>query len=129
MEEIKWFTKSTERKFEKLEWHSKTFLWKNNASYNNNENSPLLLEILKDLISNLEKELIEKDAIINFPLKQKSETNNNTSSVNKTVTESDKISETERGNSSPSSNSKQKRETQSEPSSKKKESYWPETPW
>ena len=64
------------------------------------ENSPLLLEILKNRISNLEKELIEKDAIINFLLKQKSETDNSTSSVNKTVTENDEILETERGNSS-----------------------------
>ena len=45
----------------------------------------------------------------NFFFKQKSETNNNTSSVNKTVTEDDKILETERGNSSPSSNSKQRK--------------------
>ena len=30
---------------------------------NNNENSRLLLEILKNRISNLEKELIEKDAM------------------------------------------------------------------
>ena len=38
----------------------------------------------------------------------------------KTVTENDEILETVRGNSSPTSNSKQKRETQTEPSSKKK---------
>ena len=38
----------------------------------------------------------------------------------KTVTENGEILETVRGNSSPSSNSKQKRETQTEPSSKKK---------
>ena len=71
---------------------------KNNVSYSNNENSPLLFKILKNRISNLEKELIEKDAIIDFLLKQKNETNNNTSSVNKTVTENDEIVETERGN-------------------------------
>ena len=65
---------------------------KNNVNYNNNENSPLLFEILKNRISSLEKKkLIEKDAIINFLLKQKNETNNNTSSVNKTVTKNDKI--------------------------------------
>ena len=51
-------------------------------------------------------------------LEQKGETNNNTSSVNETVTENDEILETE--SSSPSSNSKQKRETQTEPSIKKK---------
>ena len=103
-----------------LKWHFKNISGKNNLNYNNNENPPLLLEILKNRISNLEKELIEKDAIINFLLNQKSETNNNTSSVNKTVTENDEILKTERGNSSPSSNSKQKRETHTEPLSKKK---------
>ena len=119
MEEIKRFTKSTERKFEELEMALQNISGKNNGNYNNNENSTLLLEILKNRISNSEKELIEKDAIINFLLKQKSQTNDNTSSVNKTVTENDEIL-TERGNSSPSSNSEQKRETQTEPSSKKK---------
>ena len=79
------------------------------------KNSSLLLDILKNRISNLEKVLIEKDAIINFLLKQKGETNNNTSLVNRTVTENDEILEIERGNSSPSSNSKQKRENEAEP--------------
>ena len=50
--------------------------------------------------------MIEKDVIINFLVKQKSETNNNTISVNEAVAENDEILETERGNSSPSSNSK-----------------------
>ena len=37
---------------------------KNNGNFdNNNENSRLLLEILKNRISNLEKELTEKDAM------------------------------------------------------------------
>ena len=63
---------------------------------------------LKNRISNLEKELIEKGAIINFLLKQKSEIDNNSISVNKTVTENKEILETEKGNSSPSSNLKQK---------------------
>ena len=97
MEEIKQFTKSTERKFEDLETALRNISEKNNVNNNNNENSSLLLEILKNRISNLEKELIEKDAIINFLLKQKNETNNNTSSVNKTVTENGEILETERG--------------------------------
>ena len=120
MEEIKWFTKSTERKFEELLKTLLNISGKNNVSYNNNKNSPLLLEILKNRIFNLEKELIEKDAIINFFLKQKNETNNNTSSVNKTVTKNNETLETERGNSSPSSNSKQQRENRADPSSKKK---------
>ena len=120
MEEIKRFTKSTEQKFEELEMASQNISGKNNANYSNNENSPLLLEILKNHISSPEKELIEKDAIINFLLNQNNETNNNTSSVNKTVTENDEIVETERVNSSPSSNSKQKIETQTEPLSMKK---------
>ena len=106
MEEIKRFTKSTERKFEELEMALQNISGKNNANYNNNENSPLLLEILKNRISSLEKHL-EKDAIINFLLKQKSETNSNLSSVNKTVTENDEILETER-------------ETHTEPFSRKK---------
>ena len=74
-----------------------------------------LKKISKDCISNLEKELTEKDAIINFLLKQKNETNNNKSSVKKIVTENDEILETERGNSISSSNSKQNRETKTEP--------------
>ena len=47
-------------------------------------------------------------------MKQKSEANNNTSSVNKTVAENDEILETEKRNSSPSSNLKQKIKTQTE---------------
>ena len=71
MEEIKRFTKSTKRKFEDHETALRNISEKNNVNYNNNENSPLLLEILKNRISNFEKELTEKDAIINFLLKQK----------------------------------------------------------
>ena len=82
MEEIKRFTKSTEQKFEELEMALQNISGKNNVNYSNNENSSLLLEILKNHISSLEKELIEKDAIIIF-LKHKNETNNNTSSVKK----------------------------------------------
>ena len=48
-------------------------------------------------------------------MKQKSEANNNTSSVNKTVAENDEILETEKRNSNPSSNLKQKIKTQTEP--------------
>ena len=69
MEEIKRFTKWTERKFEELEMALQNISGINDANYNNNENSPLLLEILKNCISNLEKEVIEKDATINFLLK------------------------------------------------------------
>ena len=103
------YKESTERKFEELEITLQKISGKSNRNYNNKKkNSPLLSEILNNCISNLEKELTEKDAIINFLLKQKSETNNNTSSVNKTVIENDEILETERGSSSPSSDSKQK---------------------
>ena len=108
MEEMKRFTKLTERKFEKLEMAFQNVSGKSNVNYSNNENSLLLLEILKNCISNLEKELIEKYGIINFLRKQKNKTNNNRSSVNKKVTENDEIVENEGGNSSPSSNSKQK---------------------
>ena len=75
----------TKRKLEELEMELQYISGKNNANYKNNENSPLLLEILKNRKSNLEKELTEKDATKNFLLKQKSGTNNNASSVNKTV--------------------------------------------
>ena len=106
MEEIKRFTKSNERKFEKLEMALQNISGKNNVNDSNNENSPLLLEILKNRISNLDQELTEKDAIINFLLKQENEANNNTSSVNKTVTENDEILENERENSRSNPNSK-----------------------
>ena len=52
MKELKRFTKSTERKFEELEMALQNISGKKNANYNNNENSPLLLEILKNRISN-----------------------------------------------------------------------------
>ena len=45
MEEIKRFTKSTERKFKELEMAVQNISGKNIVNYNNNENSPLLLEI------------------------------------------------------------------------------------
>ena len=64
---------------------------KSNVNFNNNENSPLLLEILKNHMSNLEKELVEKAAMINFLLKQKIETSNNTSSLSKTVHKVSKV--------------------------------------
>ena len=120
MEEIKQFIISTERKSEELETALLNISVKYNVSYNNNEKCSLLSEILKNHISSLEKELTEKYEIINFLLEHKNETNNNASSVNKTVTENDEILETGRGNSSPNSNPKQKGETQTEPSSKKK---------
>ena len=68
MAEIKRITKMSERKFEELEMKLLNISGQSNVSYNNNENFPLLLEILKNCISNLEKELIEKNAIINFLL-------------------------------------------------------------
>ena len=61
-----------------LKWHSKTFLGKTMGIIII-MSSLLPLEILKNRISNLEKELIGKDVIINFLLKKKNETNNNTS--------------------------------------------------
>ena len=45
MEEIKRFTKSTERKFKELEMALQNISGKNIVNYNNNENSPLLLKI------------------------------------------------------------------------------------
>ena len=90
MEEITRFTKSTEQKFEELEVTLQKVSGKSNVSYKKNENSPLLLEILYNHLSNLEKELIEKDGAINFLLMQKNESNN-ISSVNKTVIENRKL--------------------------------------
>ena len=71
MEEITRFTKSTEQKFEELEVTLQKVSGKSNVSYKKNENSPLLLEILYNHLSNLEKELIEKDGAINFLLCRK----------------------------------------------------------
>ena len=48
MEGMKRFTKSTERKFEELEMALQSISGKNNVNYSNNENSPLLLEYLKN---------------------------------------------------------------------------------
>ena len=90
MKEIARFTKSTEQKFEELEVILQKISGKSNVSYKKNENSPLLLEILYNHLSNLEKELIEKDGAINFLLMQKNESNN-ISSVNKTVIENRKL--------------------------------------
>ena len=65
-------------KFEELKMELQNISGKSNVNNNNNnENSLLLLEILKNRIFSLEKKLIEKDAIINFLLKQKNGTNNN----------------------------------------------------
>ena len=47
MEEIKRFTKSIERNFEKLEMTLQNISGKSNGNYSNNDNSPLLLEVLK----------------------------------------------------------------------------------
>ena len=80
----------TEQKFEKLEVTLQKISGKSNVSYKKNENSPLLLEILYNHLSNLEKELIGKDGAINFLLIQKNESNN-ISSVNKTVSENKKL--------------------------------------
>ena len=61
MEEIKQFTKQTERKFKEFEMALLNISGKNNVDYN--ENSPLLLELLKNHKAILEKELIEKNVI------------------------------------------------------------------
>ena len=103
MEEMKRFTKSTGQKFEDLEMTILNISGKSNVNYHNNEYFSLLLEILKNRITNLQKELIEKDVIKNFLLKQKNESNNNTSSVNKTVTENNEILGSESGTPVPDS--------------------------
>ena len=75
LETIKDFTKSVERKFEELEKAVIGLLeWKIS---NCNESSSLTVELLKNQGSTLEKLLIEKDAIINFLLKQNKENHEN----------------------------------------------------
>ena len=71
LETIKDFAKSVERKFEELE-KAVTGLSERKIS-NCNESSSLTVELLKNRVSTLEKLLIEKDAIINFLLKQNKE--------------------------------------------------------
>ena len=103
MEEMKRFTKSTGQRFEELEVTILNISGKSNVNYHCNEYFSLLLEILKNCMTNLQKELIEKDVIKNFLLKQKNESNNNTSSVNKTVTENNEILGSESGTPVPDS--------------------------
>ena len=64
MDEIKQFTKLAKRKFKEFEMDLLNIFGKSNLLYN--ENSPLLLEFLKNRISSLEKEVIEKDGNIFF---------------------------------------------------------------
>ena len=52
---------------------------------------------------------MEKDAIINFLLKQKSETNGNTSSINKTAAENDETQKLKEITPAQSSNTIQKK--------------------
>ena len=81
MEEIKQFTKSTERKLEEPEMALLKISRKKHVNYI--ENSMLLLELLKNHIYSLEKVLMGKDSIMGFLLKQKSEPD--ISSVNDTA--------------------------------------------
>ena len=85
LEVVKNFTKSGERKFEELE---KAVIGLSEPKVSNcNESSSLTVELLRNRVSALEKLLIEKDAIINFLLKQNKE--NHESSL--TETDSNKI--------------------------------------
>ena len=71
LEAIKDFTKSVERKFEELE---KAVVGLSEPKVSNyNESSSLTVENLKNRVSTLEMLKIEKDAIINFLLKQNKE--------------------------------------------------------
>ena len=71
LEAIKDFTKSVGRKFEEFE-KAIIGLWEPKVS-NCNESSSFKVELLRNRVSTLEKLLIEKDAIINFLLKQNKE--------------------------------------------------------
>ena len=80
LETIKDFTKSVERRFKELE---KAIIGLLERKISNcNESSSLTVELLKNRVSTLEKLLIEKDAIINFLLKQNKE--NHESSLTET---------------------------------------------
>ena len=79
LEAIKDFTKPVERKFEELE---KAIIGLSEPEVSNyNESSSLTVELLKNRVSTLEKLFIEKNAIINFLLKQNKE--NHESSLTK----------------------------------------------
>ena len=76
-ETMKNFTKSVEQKFEEIEIFITSFSV-NNHSVGNPEKEkesereyPLVVELLKSTVSTLEKQLAEKDAIIDFLLNQK----------------------------------------------------------
>ena len=71
LETIKDFRKSVERKFEELEKAIISLLEPKVSNYN--ECSSLTVELLKNRVSTLEKLLIGKNVIINFPIKQKKE--------------------------------------------------------
>ena len=77
IETMKNFTKSVEKKFEEIE-NFITSLSVNNHSVGTPEKEkesereyPLVVELLKSRVSTLEKQLAEKDAIIDFLLNQK----------------------------------------------------------
>ena len=60
MEEIKCLTKLTVRNFDELEMALQSISGKNNVNYNNNESPPLLLKILRNCVSNLDKKTDRK---------------------------------------------------------------------
>ena len=59
MEEIKRFTELTEQKFEELKMALRNISGKSNGNYNNNENSPLLLEILLEIPGSTSEKMTE----------------------------------------------------------------------
>ena len=71
LEAVKGFSKSVERKFEEFENAIIGLSERRVSTYN--ESSSLTVELLKNWVSTLEKVLIEKDAMIDFLLKQKKE--------------------------------------------------------
>ena len=70
LETIKAFTKSFEMKFEELE---KAIIGLSEPRVSNCNERSLTVELLKNRVSTLKKFLSEKDAIINFLLKQNEE--------------------------------------------------------
>ena len=82
--------------FEDLEMGSNLEVLLISVNENYNVNSPLLLELLMNRISSLERDLTEKGAVVSFLLKQKNEPDISSAQLKKTVTETVETTEIEK---------------------------------
>ena len=82
--------------FEDLEMGSNLEVLHISVNENYNVNSPLLLELLMNRISSLERDLTEKGAVVSFLLKQKNEPDISSAQLKKTVTETVETTEIEK---------------------------------